>query len=82
MAVAQSLMKFHIYRFSNATGVKIQGQTGGMRRASDAEVSSTERLSPRLYLRRSSRVGAWNAMSLSDEVRDERITDLAHHAPR
>ena len=48
------------------------GQDGGMRRASGADVSSTERLSPRLNLRRSTRVGAWNVMSLS-EVRDKRL---------
>ena len=46
------------------------GQGGGMRRASGAKVSSIERLSPRLNLRRSTRMGAWNVMSLS-EVRDK-----------
>ena len=40
-------------------------QGGGMRRASAAEVSSTERLSPRLNLRRSTQVGASNVISLS-----------------
>ena len=38
------------------------GQHGGMRHASCAEVSSTEHLSPRLNLRRSTRVDAWNVM--------------------
>ena len=51
------------------------GRGGSMRRASGAEVSSTERLSPRLNLRRSTRVGAWNVMSLS-EVRDKRTGQL------
>ena len=41
-----------------------------MRRASNAEVSN-ELLFPRLNLRRSTRVGAWNVMSLS-EVRGKR----------
>ena len=49
-------------------------QGGGMRRASGAEASYTERRFPRLKLRRSTRVGAWNVMSLS-EVRDKH-TDL------
>ena len=47
-------------------------QGGDMRRASGAEVSSTECLSPRLNLRRSTQVGAWNVMSLS-EVRDKGV---------
>ena len=42
-----------------------------MRRLSGAEVSYTKRLSPRLNLRRSTRVGAWNVMFMS-EVRDKR----------
>ena len=43
-----------------------------MPRASGAKVSSTERLSPRLNLRRSTRMGAWDLMSLS-EVGNEHI---------
>ena len=52
-----------------------------MRPASGAEVSSTERLSPRLNLRRSTRVGAWNVMSLS-EVRDKRTSQRDCHLPQ
>ena len=48
-----------------------QGQGGGR----GAEVSSTERLSPRLNVRPSTRLSAWNVMSLS-EVRDNR-TELS-----
>ena len=47
------------------------GQDGGMRRPSDAKLLSNERLFPRLNLRRSTGVGAWNVMSLY-EVRDKR----------
>ena len=56
------------------------GQDDGMRRASGAEVSSTERLSPRLNLRRSIRLGAWNVISLS-EVRDKRTGQTDCHLP-
>ena len=43
------------------------GRDGGIRRANCAEVqNSTERLSPRLHLRGSTRVGAWNVMFLSE----------------
>ena len=52
-----------------------------MRRSSGAEVSSTKRLSPRLNLRRSTRVGAWNVMSLS-EVRDKRTGQRDCHLPQ
>ena len=52
-----------------------------MRRASGAKLSSTERLSPRLNLRRSTRVGAWNVMSLS-EVRDKRTSQRDCHLPQ
>ena len=38
------------------------GQGAGTRRASGAEVASTEQLSLRLHLRRSTRKGAWNVM--------------------
>ena len=51
-----------------------------MRLTSDDEVSSTKRLSPRLNLRRSTRVGAWNVMSLS-EVRDKRTGQRNYHLP-
>ena len=50
-----------------------------MRRASGAEVSSTERLS-RLNLRQSTRVGAWNVLSLSD-VGDKRTGQMDCHLP-
>ena len=49
-----------------------QGQDGDMRRASGAKVSSTERHSPRMNLRRSTRVGAWNVMFVGSEVSDKR----------
>ena len=57
------------------------GQDGGMRRASGGEVPSTKRLSPRLNLRQSTRVGAWNVMSLS-EVRDNRTGQRDCHLPQ
>ena len=56
-------------------------QVGGMRRASGANVPSTVRLSPRLNQRRSTRVGAWNVMSLS-EVRDKRTGQRDRHVPQ
>ena len=49
------------------------GQGHGMRSSSGAVVSFTERLPPRLNLRRSTRVGAPNEVSLSEE-RDERTS--------
>ena len=52
-----------------------------MRRGSGAEVSSTKCLSPRLNLRRSTRVGAWNVMSLS-EVRSKRTGQRDCHLPQ
>ena len=57
------------------------GQGCGMSRASGAEVSSRERLSPRLNLRGSTRVGAWNVMFLS-EVRDECTRQRDCHLPQ
>ena len=47
-----------------------------MRRVSVAKLSSTERQSPRLNLRQSTRVGVWNVMSIS-EVRDKRTGQRA-----
>ena len=47
------------------------GHSFGMRRASDAEMSPTERVSRRLDRSRSNRVGDCNVMSLF-EVRDKR----------
>ena len=55
-------------------------QDGGMRRTSGAEVSSTERLSLRLNLRRLTRVGTWKVKSLS-EVRDKRTGEKDCHLP-
>ena len=52
-----------------------------MRRASDENMSSTVHLSPRLNLRRTTRVGAWNVMSLS-EVRDKRTGQTDCHPPQ
>ena len=49
-----------------------------MLRASGADVSSIEYLCPRLNLRRSTRVGAWNVM-LSSEVRDELTSQRECH---
>ena len=46
-------------------------QRGGVRCVSGAEVSSTGRLPPRLYMRRVNRVGAWNVISFS-EIRHKR----------
>ena len=57
------------------------GHGGGMRRASGGEVASTERLSPRRRLRRSTWVGAWNVMYLS-EVRDKRTGEKDCHLPQ
>ena len=54
------------------------GQGGGVRRVSDAEVSSTECMSPRLNLRRSTRVCACKVMSLF-KVRDKRIGQRDSH---
>ena len=58
-----------------------QVQGGGVRCHSGAEVSPTERLSPRLNLRRSTRSGAWNVMSLS-EVRYKRTGHRDYHLPQ
>ena len=46
-----------------------------------AKVSSNERLSPRLNLSRSTRVGAWNVMSQS-EVHDKRTGQKDCHLPQ
>ena len=56
-------------------------QDVGMRRSSGAEVSSTKRRSPRLNLRRPTRVGAWNVMALS-EVLDKRTCQRDCHLPQ
>ena len=55
-----------------------------MRCASGADVSATERLSPRLNLRRSTRAGAWNVNDLPQvsEVRDERTGQTNCHLPQ
>ena len=52
-----------------------------MRRASGAEVSPTEPLSPWLYLRRPTRLGAWNVMLLS-KVRNKRTDQWYYHLPQ
>ena len=57
------------------------GQGDGMRRVSGAKVSSSDRLSPRLNLRRSTRVGAWKVMSLC-EVRDKPTGQRHCHLPQ
>ena len=52
-----------------------------MGHASGAEVSTTEHLSSRLNLRRSTRVGTWNVMSLS-EVPGKRTGQRDCHLPQ